>query len=363
MRTQALRILFLISGVEAWTTCTPRALALEVAKGCATAATCAALLFSSPAIAKEAILAADDSLMKTTTTASAPKMPSSSIKVDINARYLFELFKTGDARTKTFNRVAFLADSIKDLFGPGVSVELPTDIKGFVRQALSGGAAIKVNGQDVAVKVIESTSGELTFQIYSKFIPALPFVGLKNTPAYVGAAASVIENAAPKVVDAVTAAMNTQPGPFWERLTLVDIIGGGSLALGVAYGSSYGLYQYEQYQSEQEAAEKRTENEAKMAKKKAAEKGNKDKDANMKNEAAVEAPAAPAKKVEEKNKNEAAAKKRELEASKNKEETLVLAAETAAAASSSVVVVTQEPQTKRKKLGSIVKSMFRSGEK
>jgi hypothetical protein len=381
MRKQSLCLLVLLSSgaVEAWmaTMPSPRAIAVQVAKGCATAATCAVLFTSSPVFVQEAaavLAAGGDSLTTTTattaTTVTVPaKTPSSSIKVDINARYLFDLFKTEDARTNTLDRVTFLADSIKNLFGPGVSVELPTDIKGFVRQALSGGAAIKVNGQDVAVKVIESSSGEITFQIYNKYIPALPFVGLKNTPSYVGAAASVIENAAPKVVDAVTSAMNSidnaveqQQGPIWERLTPVEIIGGGSLALGVAYGASYSFYQYEQFQEEQEAIAKQTQNKAKAAaaKKKTAEKVDpglkEDKD-----RAADEA-TAPAKKMDEKNE----AKK----ASKKKDETLVLATETAVAVSSSSSSssvggnkTTQEPETsKRQGLKSRVKSLFRSGE-
>jgi hypothetical protein len=369
MRTQAvclLLALFLSSGgggggVEAWMTLpTPRAIAVEVAKGCATAATCAVLLTSPPVFAQEALVvpaAGDDLTTTTTTTATTPTtvapvpatMPSSSIKVDINARYLFDLIKTEDARAKTLDRVTFLADSIKNLFGPGVSVELPTDIKGFVRQALAGGAAIKVNGQDVAVKVIESSSGEIAFQIYNKYIPALPFVGLKNTPSYVGAAASVIENAAPNVVDAVTAAMmnsenaEEQQGPFWESLTPVEVIGGGSLALGVAYGASYSFYQYEQFQEEQEAIQKQTQNKAKAA------------------------AAAAKKKTSDKVKDKDGKKSKEgdVEATKQKQEALVLAAETAAAAAASSVggVKTQDPESKRQGLKSRVKSLFRSGEK
>jgi hypothetical protein len=120
-------------------------MAAKITKGCATLATCTA--FMSPMNA----FAADDT--------------GTSFKVDINVPYLVELVKTKEERTNTFDRVSFLAESIKNLFGPAVAVQLPTDIKGVVKDALSGGASVTINELDVGIKVVGSEKGALTIQL------------------------------------------------------------------------------------------------------------------------------------------------------------------------------------------------------
>jgi hypothetical protein len=204
-----------------------------------------------------------------------------SFKVDINVPYVVDLVKTKEARTSTFDRVSFLAESAKNFLGPAVSVELPTDIKGLAKNALSGGASVIVNGLDLGIKVVASEKGALTVQLRNDLLPALPFVGLENTPAYVNKAGEVVANSAPAVVDAAIATVkeiNKQmnKGPFWERpilggsvrldvsvgdidihkvITPVEIVGAGSAGLGVIYAASFSYYKYSLAEEEKKAAE------------------------------------------------------------------------------------------------------------
>ena len=269
MRVTALLFLMLTVYSEAWSlqNFSPRRMAAEITKACATFATCAALMSPVSAFA-------DDT----------------SFKVDINVPYLVELVKTKEERTNTFDRVNFLAESIKNLFGPAVSVQLPTDIKGVVKDALSGGASVSINGHDVGIKVVGSEKGALYIQLSNDLLPALPFVGLPTTPGFVNAAGDVVANSAPAVIDAVDAVLtNFKEDPFWERpvfggsvrldlsvgnfdihkaITPLDVVGGGSLGLGIVYASSYTYYRYI-IDQEQRAA--RAKQEAAAAKKAAAE--------------------------------------------------------------------------------------------
>lgn len=268
MRVTALLFLTLTIYSEAWSfqNFSPRRMAAKITKGCATLATCAALMSPMNAFA-------DDT--------------GTSFKVDINVPYLVELVKTKEERTNTFDRVSFLAESIKNLFGPAVSVQLPTDIKGVVKDALSGGASVTINELDVGIKVVGSEKGALTIQLSNDLLPALPFVGLPTTPGFVNAAGDVVASSAPAVVDAVLT--NIKEGPFWERpifggsvrldlsvgnidihkaITPLDALGGGSLGLGVVYASSYAYYRYSIDQEERAA---RAKQEAAAAKKAVAE--------------------------------------------------------------------------------------------
>lgn len=239
----------------------------QFARGCAAAATCGVALFHPlPSNAKE-----------------------DSIQIDINTPYVLDLVKSGEARGQALNRLSFLAESVQNAVGPAVSVRPPTDIKSFTKKALSGGASIEVNGQTVGVQVVGSTKGALTVELSNPLIPAIPFAGLASTPSVVNEAAEVAASAAPGVVETMENILSVkmeQPKPFWsapinedvfrldvdavgfhKAFTPLDVVGGGSLGLGVVYAASYAYYIAEQENAAREAAEKKT---AMAAKKKAA---------------------------------------------------------------------------------------------
>lgn len=236
-------------GIDAWT---PQTFQRELAKGCATAATCAALLG-----APLASQAADPT----------------SFDINVNVPYVVDLVKSPEARTKTIDWVQYIAESIENLVGPAVSVELPTDYKAVARQALSGGASIKLNGQEVDVKVISSTKGNIQLQISNPLLPALPFAGLPTTPKVLTQTEYAVADATPAVIDAVSkelAGANGQPfweqpigslrvdfGPFHKAVTPIDVVGVGSLALGGAYGLSYGYYSYSNYKATKATEDKK----------------------------------------------------------------------------------------------------------
>ncbi|KAL7567675.1 hypothetical protein ACA910_012014 [Epithemia clementina (nom. ined.)] len=252
--------------VHSWNLLPPR-----LAKHCATAATCAALL-GAPMVAT----AADD---------------ATSFKVDINTPYIIELVKTKEARQGTYDRLNFLYESANNFLGPAVNLELPSDIKGVVKQALSGAATVKINGQEVGVQVVGSTSGALTIQLSNPLLPALPFAGLPTTPVIVNKAADVVADSSPAALELATNIMQRlqqfqeekpQQEPFFDRpinaetirididaidfhraLTPKDIVGSGSLALGATYATSYSYYLYINDKEEKEAAAKKAAVEAK----------------------------------------------------------------------------------------------------
>lgn len=251
----------------------PKHFAADLANGCATAATCAALAFGpGPAVAA---------------TATAPPASSTAVKVDIHAPYLLDLVKTPEARQDTTDRVVFLADSVKNWLGPAVSIELPTDLAGVAKKAVAGGASVQINGQDVGVQVVSSTKGALTIQLSTDLLPALPFAGLKSTPAIVTTAANAVAGMTPAVVNVVTkvaAVTSNVQQPFWNRpvfdgsvrldidalklhraITPKDIVGGGSAALGAAYASSFAFYNYAIAQEEKAAVERKEAMAAKRA--------------------------------------------------------------------------------------------------
>ena len=253
----------------------PRTLQLAFAKGCATAAVCAALASPAQATAGDA-----------------------AVNVYVKAPYVLDLVKTKSAREQTLLRAQYIVESIKSLVGPAVSVELPSDVRGFVKRALSGGATVAINGQDVTVQVVQSQAGALTVQLSNKFIPAIPFAGLDNTPAVVNAVADKAAEAAPGVLGLVQKTMNSNGVPFWDQpiaggryrldydfgaysihrpATLIDVVGTSSLGLGAAYAGSFAFYKYEQDREAKAAADKKQAMAGKRAgaaakKKKSAEK-------------------------------------------------------------------------------------------
>jgi hypothetical protein len=244
-------LLSFLAVTHAWTLPSP---VNYLAKACATGAVCAAL--AAPLTAQ----ASDDT----------------TFKINVDAPYIINLVKTKESRTQTFERAQFLADSLKNFLGPAVSVELPTDLQGLAKKAFSGGGTVSVNGIDVGVQVVKSENGALTVTLSNALIPRIPFAGLSNTPAVVNAAADGVAAAVPGVVDFVTT--NLKEGPIWDRpifggkyrvdldfgglaihkaVTPLDIAGGGSLGLGVAYGASFAFYQYELAKEAREAEEKK----------------------------------------------------------------------------------------------------------
>ena len=229
-----------------------RKVQIAFAKCCATAAACAALAAPAQAVGDAAI------------------------HVDINAPFVLDLVKTKDAREQTLLRAEYIVESIKSLVGPAVSVELPSDVQGFVKKALSGGATVAINGQDVSVQVVQSQSGSLTVQLSNKFIPAIPFAGLDTTPAVVNAVADKVAEAAPGALELVQKTMNGKDMPFWDQpigkfrfdfdvgaysvhrpVTLIDIVGTSSLGLGAVYAGSFAYYKYEQDQEAKTAEAKK----------------------------------------------------------------------------------------------------------
>jgi len=235
----------------------------QLAKGCATAAACATL------VSPLTVQAAD----------------GTALRVNIDTPYVLDMVKTKASRTNTIERFSFLAESVKNLLGPAVSVELPTDIQGVAKQAFSGGATVSINGQDLAVKVVKSEHGALTVKLSNKFLPALPFAGLGSTPGVVNAAADGAARMAPAAVELVSNTLNQPPpqqGAIWDRpiaggryrlkvggidkaLTPLDVVGFGSLALGVVYAGSFGFYKYAEDKEASAAAEKKKDMAAKRA--------------------------------------------------------------------------------------------------
>ena len=221
---------------------------------CTAVATAAALLLWSPLPAA----AAED---------------TTSVQVNVNVPALIQLVKTKEARQSTADQAQFVADVIRRNIGPLVDVAPPSNIQGFVRKALTGQAAVTVNGQEtVTVQVIGSDPGALTLQIRNPRLPKLPLVGLPQTPPIVNAVAPLIEKAAPAALEFVVQQQQQQSaaanGGFWttpvdnlvvagRALSPLDILGSASLALGAAYGGSYAFYMYEQDREAREAADKK----------------------------------------------------------------------------------------------------------
>ncbi|GAX27723.1 hypothetical protein FisN_13Hh179 [Fistulifera solaris] len=255
-----------------------------------------------------------------------------SIRVEVNRPYIVELLRNKQERQAYVEKLQFVADGAKYVLEPIVKVELPTNTKDFVKDALRGKADVKVNGLDFAVKVVASEKGSVTVQLSSDLLPRLPVVGLPGTSPVVNAASEAVSEAVsdstPVVLDfmqRVQAARQRQlqRPPFWttpinaekvrldlslgtkeihRAITPLDIAGVASLGVGAAYGASYWYYLELQSAEERASAEK---------KQKAAEKKKKA----PATEAVVEAakPLKPAevkkapKKVEKKEKIEVAA--------------------------------------------------------
>ncbi|GAX27261.1 hypothetical protein FisN_13Lh179 [Fistulifera solaris] len=210
-----------------------------------------------------------------------------SIRVEVNRPYIIELLRNKQERQAYVEKLQFLADSAKYVLEPILKVELPTDTKDFVKDALRGKADVKVNGLDFAVKVVASEKGSVTVQLSSDLLPRLPVVGLPGTSPVVNAASEAVSEAVsdstPVVLDfmqRVQAARQRQlqRPPFWttpintekvrldlslgtkeihRAITPLDIAGVTSLGVGAAYGASYWYYLELQSAEERASAEKK----------------------------------------------------------------------------------------------------------
>ena len=246
------------------------------AKGCATASLCTSLIMSTTVLPVTAAAATPPP----TPTTTSSKIDNTALKVDLDTPYLLDLVKTKQARSQTIDRIQYLEDSIKNLFGPAVKIELPTDYRGLVKKAFSGRATILVgtNGQQqqqqrIDLQVVQSDFGSLTVQIKSPLLPKLPLVGLPGTPAVVESAAVIVEDAVtPTVVNVWQKLSKPREPPFWtkpigevnlpnlgyyKQITPLDVVGAGSLGLGGIYAASYAYYKEEQRREEDAAANRK----------------------------------------------------------------------------------------------------------
>jgi hypothetical protein len=108
---------------------------------------------------------------------------ATSIGIEIDAAALLRKVGDGDAARATVDRVGSLARSIETDLGRAVRVGLPTDVKDFTKNALSGDIALTLNGQTVDVRVIDSKRGSLTVAIYNRLLPKIPLPGLRDAAA------------------------------------------------------------------------------------------------------------------------------------------------------------------------------------
>lgn len=239
--------------------------ATEFTKACASIALCTSLLTPLPAQAED----------------------GASIRVEINRPYIVELIRNKQERQAYAEKLRFLADGAKYVAEPILKVELPTDTKDFVKDALRGKADVKVNGLDFAVKVVGSEKGSVTVQLSSDLLPKLPVVGLPGSSPVMNAASEAVSDAVSESTPAVLDLMQRiqevrrqrlQRPPFWTtpinaekiRLDLVlgkqeihraitplDVAGVASVGVGAAYGASYWYYLELQSAEERAAEEKK----------------------------------------------------------------------------------------------------------
>ena len=280
----------------------------------------------------------------------APPESSTSVRVNVNVPSLVELVKTREARSSTLEKAMFLGQSAKYLLGPdAVSLEPPSDMKGFVSQALRGQASVTVDTalgepQHVDVQVLASDWGALTVQIRNPLLPKLPFAGLPGTPAVVSKVlAPAMAEAAPSALELAQAVaekiQEPPPPPFWQTpiedfaidlpngyhrdITPLDVLGTSSLALGAAYAGSYAWYVAEQEREAKEAADRKKA----MAAKRAAANNPKPKD------------------EKSTSKNEKASKKTKTDTNKRKESTAKTPKETNKKTDPQVKQVEQNAET------------------
>lgn len=281
-------------------------------KACASVALCSSIMINTAL----PVMATDD---------------GASIRVEVNRPYIVELIRNRQEREAYAEKIRFLADGAKYVLEPILKVELPTDTKDFVKDALRGKADVKVNGLDFAVKVVGSEKGSVTVQLSSDLLPRLPVVGLPGTSPVVNAASEAVSEA---VSDSTPAVLNfidrvrevrrqqLQRPPFWttpinadkvrldlslgtkeihRAITPLDIAGVGSVGVGAAYGASYWYYLELQSAEERASAEK---------KQKAAEKKKAQADVVVETKTPptpkATAPKAPKQKTEKKEKTELA---------------------------------------------------------
>lgn len=210
-----------------------------------------------------------------------------SIRVEVNRPYIVELIRNKQERQAYAEKIRFLADGAKYVLDPIVKVELPSDTKDFVKDALRGKADVKVNGLDFAVKVVGSEKGSVTVQLSSDLLPRLPVVGLPGSSPVVNAASEAVSEAVsdstPAVLDFMQRVREVrqrqlQQPPFWttpinagkvrldlslgtkeihRAITPLDIAGVASVGVGAAYGASYWYYLEAQSAEERASAEKK----------------------------------------------------------------------------------------------------------
>ena len=234
-------------------------------KACASVALCTSIL------AQTALpVAADD---------------GASIRVEVNRPFIVELIRNKQERQAYAEKIRFVAEGAKYVLDPILKVELPSDTKDFVKDALRGKADVKVNGLDFAVKVVGSEKGSVTVQLSSDLLPRLPVVGLPGTSPVVNAASEAVSEAVsdstPAVLDFMQRVREArqrqlQRPPFWttpigtlrldvslgskelhRAITPLDIAGVASVGVGAAYGASYWYYLEAQSAEERASAEKK----------------------------------------------------------------------------------------------------------
>jgi hypothetical protein len=212
-----------------------------------------------------------------TTTPTPPPLPALEIRID--EPKLLDLVKTADMRQRTIDRVSFLAQSIESFFGPAVSVQLPdlhtkATYTALAKQLINGGTTISVNDEPITFQIIGSKPGAIQIQISNPLIPGLPIPGLPTTPALITAGANAVASSdtVSSVLEEVVETI--EDGPIWQRplfrgqlrldvgdihkaLTPIDVLGGGSLALGAVYATSYGFYTFSNWKDAQDAANKK----------------------------------------------------------------------------------------------------------
>ena len=261
----------------------------ELAKACATVATCAALWTGGFVTAPSTALAVPVTSQATETTATPAKNAISPAAIDIrvNVPYIVDLVKTPESRTKSLDWASYIVESLQNFVGPAVSITPPTDQQAFARAAMSGGAQLVINGQVTTVQVIGSTPGALQLQITNPLLPAIPFAGLPTTPTIVKQYEYAVADMAPALVQAALPDSSNQLSlAAWDRpignwkinlgswqkstVTPLDLVEAGSLAVIAAYGVSYGYYVYVNDQEAKEAEKKKA---AMAAKKKAKQPG------------------------------------------------------------------------------------------
>eukprot|EP00542_Grammatophora_oceanica_P013889 CAMPEP_0194029120 /NCGR_PEP_ID=MMETSP0009_2-20130614/2956_1 /TAXON_ID=210454 /ORGANISM="Grammatophora oceanica, Strain CCMP 410" /LENGTH=343 /DNA_ID=CAMNT_0038668717 /DNA_START=64 /DNA_END=1095 /DNA_ORIENTATION=- len=232
----------------------------------------------------------------TTTTTIIP-----ALKMDIDPPVLFDIIK--DEMNQ--ERILFYGESIKNLFGPAFTFELPStefaNLKELGLQLLKGSASVIINGQTVGVQVVKSEQGALTVQLQQQYLPKIPFLGLDET----ATSAAVPTLVAPVPVETVTSTASTTPvqdvvstaittattttstTPFWDMplfdgalrvdvdipflfalhkaITPLDVVGTTMAGLGGIYVFTFAYYNYALWQEKQEAIAKQAKMAAKVA--------------------------------------------------------------------------------------------------